>query len=136
MNDTLAGVLDAASSVVLLAGALLTFAAGVGVVRFPDLLARTHVGAKPQVLGLMLVLLGLELRLRTLSALWVMVLVVLFQLLTSPVTAHMVSRAGFRTGKVDHDRLVVDELTRDMERADGDVEGPRVDRGRPGDATT
>ncbi|MDT0164600.1 monovalent cation/H(+) antiporter subunit G [Actinotalea sp. AC32] len=134
MNDTLAGVLDAASSVVLLAGALLTFAAGVGVVRFPDLLARTHVGAKPQVLGLMLVLLGLELRLRTLSAMWVMVLVVLFQLLTSPVTAHMVSRAGFRTGKVDHDRLVVDELTRDMERADGD--GPRVDRGRPGDATT
>ena len=42
----------------------------------------------------------------------------MFQLLTSPVAAHMVSRAGYRTGKVDSSRLVVDELVRDMEAAD------------------
>ena len=34
-------------------------AAGVGLVRFPDLLARTHTAAKPQVLGLILLLFGL-----------------------------------------------------------------------------
>ena len=33
-------------------------AAGVGVVRFPDLLARMHAGTKPQVLGLVLLLAG------------------------------------------------------------------------------
>ena len=52
------------------------------------------------------------LRLRTLQVLWVLVLVAAFQMLTSPVAAHMVSRAGFRTGKVRHDLLVVDELSR------------------------
>jgi multicomponent Na+:H+ antiporter subunit G len=116
--ETLATVLDVVASLCLLGGSLLTFAAAVGLVRFPDLLARTHVAAKPQVLGLILLLVGLALRLRTVDVLWVLVLVAAFQMLTSPVAAHMVSRAGFRTGKVRHDLLVVDELSRDMEAAE------------------
>ncbi|EYR63627.1 cation:proton antiporter [Actinotalea ferrariae CF5-4] len=114
-------VLDVLASLCLLGGSLLTFAAAVGLVRFPDLLARTHVAAKPQVLGLILMLVGLSLRLRTLQVLWVLVLVAGFQMLTSPVAAHMVSRAGFRTGKVRHDLLVVDELSRDMEVAESEI---------------
>ena len=58
-------VADVASGICLLGGAFLAFAAGVGVLRFPDLLARMHAGTKPQVLGLVLVLLGLALRLRS-----------------------------------------------------------------------
>jgi multicomponent Na+:H+ antiporter subunit G len=116
--ETAETVLDVVASVCLLGGSLLTFAAAVGLVRFPDLLARTHVAAKPQVLGLLLMLIGLSLRLRTPQVLWVLVLVAAFQMLTSPVAAHMVSRAGFRTGKVRHDLLVVDELSRDMEAAE------------------
>lgn len=107
-------VQDVAAAVFLLVGSFLSLAAGVGLVRFPDLLARTHTAAKPQVLGLILLLLGLGLRLRTFEVVWVLVLVALFQMLTSPVAAHMISRAGFRTGKVDPDALVVDELTRDL----------------------
>jgi multicomponent Na+:H+ antiporter subunit G len=42
---------------------------------------------------------------------------VLFQMLTAPVAAHMVGRAGYRTGKVRGDLLVVDELTADLRRA-------------------
>ncbi|MBC7292151.1 MAG: monovalent cation/H(+) antiporter subunit G [Actinotalea sp.] len=125
-------VLDVLASVCLLGGSALTFAAAVGLVRFPDLLARTHVAAKPQVLGLILMLLGLALRLRTSAVLWVLVLVALFQMLTSPVAAHMVSRAGFRTGKVRHDLLVVDELTRDMEAAEEEI---RRREERPGSPT-
>lgn len=111
MIDVLAGLL-------LLAGALLTFAAGMGALRFADVLSRLHAAAKPQVMGLILVMLGLALRLREPYAVWMLVLVALFQMLTSPVNAHMVARAGYRTGKVPHDRLVVDELTRDLEAAD------------------
>ena len=107
-------VQDVAASVFLLAGSFLSLAAGVGLLRFPDLLARTHTAAKPQVLGLILLLVGLALRLRTPEVIWVLVLVALFQMLTSPVAAHMISRAGFRTGKVNPDALVVDELTRDL----------------------
>lgn len=120
--DTLTTLLDVLASICLLGGSLLTFAAAVGLVRFPDLLARTHVAAKPQVLGLILLILGMSLRLRTLQVLWVLVLVAGFQMLTSPVAAHMVSRAGFRTGKVRHDLLVVDELSRDMAAAEAEAE--------------
>ncbi|HWJ84187.1 MAG TPA: monovalent cation/H(+) antiporter subunit G [Cellulomonas sp.] len=115
-------VADVASAICLLGGAFLAFAAGVGVVRFPDLLARMHAGTKPQVLGLVLVLVGLALRLRSGGAVWALVLVAIFQMLTAPVAAHMVGRAGYRTGKVRHDLLVVDELTNDLDRVreDGD----------------
>lgn len=117
---------DVAAALCLLGGASLAFAAGVGVLRFPDLLARMHAATKPQVLGLVLVLLGLALRLRSGPAIWMLVLVVAFQLLTSPVAAHMVGRAGYRTGKVRAELLEVDELTRDQSAAqvrddDGDA---------------
>jgi len=110
-------IADVASAIFLLGGAALAFAAGVGVLRFPDLLSRMHAGTKPQVLGLVLVLVGLSLRLRDGSAVWALVLVALFQMLTAPVAAHLVGRAGYRTGKVRDDLLVVDELTEAQERA-------------------
>lgn len=111
-------VADALAALCLLGGALLAFAAGMGVLRFPDLLSRMHAATKPQVLGLVLVLLGLALRLRSGPVLSILALVVVFQLLTSPVAAHMVGRAGYRTGKVRHDLLLVDELTADQDAAD------------------
>lgn len=114
---TWVAIADGASLVLLLGGAFLAFAAGVGVLRFPDLLSRMHAGTKPQVLGLILVLAGLALRLRSGGAVWALVLVVVFQLLTAPVGAHMVGRAGYRTRKVRDDLLVVDELTRDADAA-------------------
>lgn len=125
--DTLA---DVASMVCLLGGALLAFAAGVGALRFPDLLARMHAATKPQVLGLVLCLIGLALRLRSGGAVWALVLVAVFQMLTAPVAAHMVGRAGYRTGKVRGDLLVVDELTDDLSRAQAVSGSPETDRER------
>ena len=111
-------VADVLAAVCLLGGALLALTAGVGLLRFPDLLSRMHSATKPQVLGQVLILLGLALRLREGPTLWMLLLVVAFQLLTSPVAAHMVGRAGYRTGKVGRTLLVVDELTADQEEAD------------------
>ncbi|WP_069387509.1 monovalent cation/H(+) antiporter subunit G [Cellulosimicrobium cellulans] len=120
-------VADVVAAVLLLLGAFLAFAAGVGVVRFPELLARMHAATKPQVLGLILVLLGLSLRLRSWGAVATLALVVAFQLLTSPVAAHMVGRAGYRTGKVRTGELVVDDLTRDQAAADRELLGEHDD---------
>ncbi|WP_298455267.1 monovalent cation/H(+) antiporter subunit G [uncultured Cellulomonas sp.] len=111
-------VADVVAAACLIGGALLAFAAGVGVVRFPDLLSRMHAATKPQVLGLVLVLIGVALRLRTGPVTSILVLVAVFGLLSSPVAAHMVGRAGYRTGKVRHDLLLVDELTVDQDAAD------------------
>ncbi|HEU4319888.1 MAG TPA: monovalent cation/H(+) antiporter subunit G [Acidimicrobiia bacterium] len=106
----------AAATCFLLAG-FLTLAAGVGVLRFPGLLGRIHAAAKPQGLGILLALLGLALRLRDVRYVSILVLVGLFQLLTVPVSFHLVARAGYRTGKVDPAGLVVDELTADLENS-------------------
>ena len=95
-------------------GGFLTLAAGVGVYRFPGLLERIHAAAKPQVLGVLLALFGLGLRLRDFRAVSVLFLIGLFQLLTVPVSFHLVARAGYRTGKVDPGGLAVDELTDDL----------------------
>ncbi|GAA1719570.1 hypothetical protein GCM10009809_14200 [Isoptericola hypogeus] len=103
-------VADAVAAVCMLLGAYFTLAAGVGLVRFPSLLARMHTVTKPQVLGLVLLLAALALRVRSWSAVAMLVLVVVFQLATSPVAAHMVGRAGFRTGKVDDAELELNEL--------------------------
>lgn len=110
-------IADIAAGICLVAGSFLALAAGVGVLRFPDLLARMHAGTKPQVLGLILLLTGEALRVRNMQVLGMLVLIVIFQLLTAPVAAHMVGRAGYRTGKVRNDLLVLDELTEDHFRA-------------------
>lgn len=96
----IAEILDLLGLLALLAGALLCLAAAIGLVRFPDLLTRLHAGTKPQVLGTLLVLLGLGLRIRDRFDVGMLVLIGLFQLLTIPVGAHMIGRAGFRTGQV------------------------------------
>lgn len=84
----------------LLFGALLCVAASVGMLRFTDLLTRMHAGTKPQVLGVLLVLLGVGLRTGSGLNIGLLILIGLFQLLTVPVGGHMVGRAGFRTGQV------------------------------------
>ena len=118
-------IADVAAAACLLSGAFLAFAAGVGVLRFPDLLARMHAGTKPQVLGLILLLAGEALRVRNLQVVGMLALVAVFQLMTAPVAAHMVGRAGYRTGKVRSDLLVVDELTADQVSAGG-IRAPRA----------
>ncbi len=118
MTEVLPGVwttvADVVAAVCLLLGGFFSLSAGVGVLRFGNLLARTHAVAKPQVLGLILLLVGVALRVRSWPAVTLLALVVAFQLLTSPVAAHMVGRAGVRTGKVDPADLEVDELGDDV----------------------
>ncbi|MGW1344401.1 monovalent cation/H(+) antiporter subunit G [Kribbella sp. NPDC002412] len=109
MNWT--GVADVTAASCLVLGALLTVIAAIGILRFPDVLTRMHSATKPQVLGLLLVLLGLGLRLREVGPVGLLALVALFQLITSPIASHMVGRASFRAGQVRHDLLVVDELS-------------------------
>lgn len=122
-------VADVAAGICLVSGAFLAFAAGVGVLRFPDLLARMHAGTKPQVLGLILLLMGEALRVRNLQVVGMLLLIAVFQLLTAPVAAHMVGRAGYRTGKVRSDLLVVDELTADHFQSVVPAARPEVDHG-------
>ena len=114
-------LLDAVAAACFLIGSSLALVAAVGILRFPDVLSRMHAGAKPQVIGLMFLLVGLGTQLRDLTATWLLLLVVVFQLFTSPIATHMMARATYRAGEVREDLLEVDELTPVL-RED---EGPR-----------
>ncbi|MEV0152316.1 monovalent cation/H(+) antiporter subunit G [Micromonospora sp. NPDC050686] len=106
----MSAVADVLGGVALLAGALLSLAAGIGVLRFPDVLDRMHAATKPQVLGVLLLLLGLALRLRDPMDLGMIALVAVFQLATAPVAAQMIGRAAYRSGRVNRGLLDTDEL--------------------------
>ncbi|GCD98470.1 cation:proton antiporter [Embleya hyalina] len=101
---------DGAAVGCLLAGCALAFVAGVGLSRFPDTLSRMHTVAKPQVLGLLLVTLGLGLRLRSGIDVGMLVMVAFFQLTTVPVATHLVGHAVYRLPHLPTGDLVVDEL--------------------------
>ncbi|MBP2215382.1 monovalent cation/H(+) antiporter subunit G [Arthrobacter sp. CAN_C5] len=116
MNET---VNDALTAVFLIGGSLMSVAAGVGLLRFPDLLARMHAATKPQVLGLLLFLLAMALQLGSWVLLPVLLLCWIFMLLTVPVSAHMVGRAGYRTKHMRRDLLSMDELDEVVEKAAG-----------------
>ena len=110
-------ILDISSAVLLVVGAALSLAAAVGLIRFPDALARLHAATKPQILGLILIVIALALSVRSWAALLLLLPVIVFQMLTSPISAHMVGRSGYHTGAYDPDGLVADELAPDIEEA-------------------
>ena len=87
-------VLDVIALLCLVGGSLMSLAAAVGLVRFPDLLSRMHAGTKPQVLGLLLLLTAVAIESGNPGMIPLMILAWLFQLLTVPVSAHMVGRAA------------------------------------------
>ena len=108
---------DIAAAVCLLLGALLSLAAGVGLVRFPDALSRLHAATKPQVLGLVFIVIAIALSARSLPVLLALVPVVVFQMLTAPIAAHMIGRAGYRTKNFRRELLAVDELEEAVAKA-------------------
>jgi multicomponent Na+:H+ antiporter subunit G len=113
MNPDTAGwnaIIDGVSAVFLVVGALMSLAAAIGLLRFPDLLSRMHSAAKPQVLGLFLLLAAVGLQMRTWWVWPVLLVAWIFQLLTVPVSAHMVGRAGYRTKHLHRELLSTDEL--------------------------
>lgn len=114
MHDT---IIDIVAGVFMILGCLMSLAAGIGLLRFPDLLSRMHAATKPQVLGLFLLLSALGLELRSWAVVPVLLLAWIVQLLTAPVSAHMVGRAGYRTRHLKRDTLVADELATVVDEA-------------------
>lgn len=110
-------IIDTVSAVFLVVGALMSLAAAVGLLRFPDLLSRMHAATKPQVLGLFLLLAAIGLQLRTWWVWPVLLVAWIFQLLTVPVSAHMVGRAGYRTKHLHRELLSSDELEAVVQKA-------------------
>lgn len=113
-------ILDIAALVCLLLAALLSVAAGIGLLRFTDVLSRLHAATKPQIFGLLLVIAAVALDQRSWGVLLALVPVFVFQSLTAPAAAHMVGRSAYRTGQLDDESIVLDELAPAVEEASQD----------------
>jgi multicomponent Na+:H+ antiporter subunit G len=116
-TEAVNAVLDILTAILLLLGAYFSLVAGIGIIRFPDTLTRVHAGTKPQVFGLACILTAVILSTRNWSAIAIMLLILLFQMLTTPAAAHMIGRAAYRRQRPDDDRLFVDELEQAVELA-------------------
>ena len=102
-------VIDWAVLLLILCGALLCLSAAVGLLHFHDVPSRLHAATKPQVLGLLLICIAIALSLRSWPVVAFLVPIVLIQLATAPLSAHMVGRQAYRNGTIQAHSLVVDE---------------------------
>ncbi|WKD58200.1 Na(+)/H(+) antiporter subunit G [Corynebacterium capitovis DSM 44611] len=97
---------DIISLLLILPGAFMVFSAAVGVVRFPSTMARIHAITKPQTTGLVLLVAGTLIRLvshpdfgvHQRGDAGILLLLVVFALMTNPVTAQRLSRVARREG--------------------------------------
>ena len=103
-------VLDIVTAVLILGGSALALTAAIGVVRFPDTLTRMHAASKPQVLGLLLVLVGAAIRLSGHADVGMVILTGLFTVITAPVVANRVGQLAYREQNIRDDLLTRDEM--------------------------
>ena len=103
MNELLASLLQ-------LAGACFMLIAALGVWRMPDLLTRMHATTKAGVLGAGLMLFGLLFQFPELPVMVRAVAIVAFTMLTAPIAAHVIGRAGYFTGVPLWEGTLKDEL--------------------------
>jgi multicomponent Na+:H+ antiporter subunit G len=99
-----------AACVLLLLGALFSLVAAIGVVRLPDLFTRMHAASKAGPVGTGLVLLAVAIVSADAGVTLRAVAGFVFLLLTTPVAAHLLARASYRTTDQLHRNMVVDEL--------------------------
>lgn len=107
-------------SIIALAGAIFLFLASLGLIRMPDVYNRMQAGTKATTLGSMLVFLGFAL---VMPGAWPrLVLLILFILLTNPLSSHALAHSAHIQGVsvgTDRDDLVDARRAADTRRSAG-----------------
>ena len=93
----------------LLFGVVMTLGAAIGGWRRPELYTRMHAATKSGTVGIMGIVIAMMIHIGEGPVVFRGILVILFFLLTAPVAAHMIGRAGYRSGVPLWDKTCVDE---------------------------
>jgi len=104
-------LIEVITSLLLLVGAVFTFAGSLGLLRLPDIFCRMHATGKSSTLGVSSIVLASFLYF-TFSEGGVNIkelLTIVFVFLGGPVGTHMIARAAYRSQVPLHERTVVDE---------------------------
>lgn len=95
-------------------GTLLLLLGAVGVIRMPDLYMRMQTASKASTLGAGCVLLAAAMLSSDGSTSVRAVLAVVFLMMTTPIAAHLIARAGYRKNvKFSDETKMIDELPND-----------------------
>jgi len=110
--------------VLALGGAVLTLLAAIGVLRFPDVLARMHALTKASTLGFVLVAVGAAAELHTANDITSALLAAGLQIVTLPVAANLIARSTYLAEGIPHRVDTIDELAEAREAADAATDPP------------
>lgn len=101
-------ILRIAGYILMVSGGVILFTSGLGILRMPDVWNRLHAGTKATTLGSMLFLAGTG----CLRPGWIpkLFLIILFIVLTNPVSGHALARAAHIRPSEKPDDLLMDDL--------------------------
>ncbi|MBI5670405.1 MAG: monovalent cation/H(+) antiporter subunit G [Chloroflexi bacterium] len=98
------------SAILLTLGALLMLLAGIGILRLPDVFLRMSATSKAATLGVILIMVATAVYFNDLGVTARAMGIVIFIILTVPVSAHMIGRAAYITGVPLWPETRIDEL--------------------------
>lgn len=110
MNESIAAV-------ILLIGAVFVAIGALGAVRMPDLMLRMHATTKAGILGGGLIAIAAGTFFNDGEVLVRALAILAFLILTGPVAAHMIARAGYFTGAPFWERTLKDDLRDNLDRS-------------------
>ncbi len=94
----------------MITGSLFMLLSAIGILRMPDLFTRMHAATKVGTVGVSGVVLALAVHMNDLQVTAPALTIVVFFLVTAPIAAHMIGRAGYHFGVPLWKGTVVDEL--------------------------
>lgn len=98
------------AALLVIAGALFSLIAAIGVLRLPDLYTRLHAASKAGAVGAGLVFLGLAVASFDGAVVLRTLLGIMFLLLSTPISAHLLARAAYRCGERPTAATSIDDL--------------------------
>lgn len=101
--------MEMTGAVIILLGSLIFGLSALGIIRMPDVYNRMQVGTKATTLGTIFVMVGMSF----LHPEWTpkMVILLVFIVLTNPVSSHVVARGAHHSGEKMTDKTIDDKLS-------------------------
>ncbi len=91
-------MIEILSAIVILTGVLFIFISSIGVIRLPDFYIRVSAITKAATLGVACIMIGVAIHYNEVSVAIKAAAIVLFLLITSPISAHIIGRAAYEDG--------------------------------------
>lgn len=99
----------------LIFGAALMLLAAIGIIRLPDLPTRMHATTKSGALGTSLIMIGVAIYFADVTVVTRVIAIIAFIILTAPVAAHVIGRAGYFVGVPLWEGTVKDDLRKNYD---------------------